>query len=451
MDDRIAAKQGQRRVRWVAALVFWLAAITASALLDQLSESEAALEEYAEEQVLLARATARLLDQRAAEPAWSAAQRAARAQRLLSELHPAGQAVLLLFVSDDQALYGARGRVVSAPLQLAMSQGARVLRLARTDAARLGLPARTAVAGFARSGRDGIAVVASAARERDRARRGQWRFVLSVVTAAAVFGVFGWAMLRRERRQLELERALDRAALRDERNAQLARESRAATMLTLATGVAHEVSTPLSVIAGRAEQLQGARDVGERVRRSAGAIVAQSQRIREIVVGFLDLARGGEPSRGSVDLRVAATTALALVSHRFADRGVDVRSEIAPRLPPVHGDARLLEQALVNLLLNACDACAPGGRVVLAVARAGRHVRLVVEDDGVGISDANAARVLEPFFSTKPHGQGTGLGLAVTREIAAIHHGTLALEPHAPRGTRAILSIPLPAESANVE
>ena len=136
--------------------------------------------------------------------------------------------------------------------------------------------------------------------------------------------------------------------------------------------------------------------------------------------------------------------AVALVEHRFAKAGVRLLIEVAPDLPIIHGDPRLLEHALVNLMLNACDACANEGTVTV-LARAGdgnRGLIVSVVDDGPGISPANAGRVLEPFFSTKPSGQGTGIGLAIVQEIVASHRGSLALESVLPHGTRATIKLP---------
>jgi signal transduction histidine kinase len=95
----------------------------------------------------------------------------------------------------------------------------------------------------------------------------------------------------------------------------------------------------------------------------------------------------------------------------------------------------------VNLLLNACDACERGGQVRLSVT-GGDSVAFVIEDDGVGIPVADAARVAEPFFTRKPIGQGSGLGLAIVSEIAKHHRATLTLRPRAPRGTLARLEFP---------
>jgi signal transduction histidine kinase len=112
-------------------------------------------------------------------------------------------------------------------------------------------------------------------------------------------------------------------------------------------------------------------------------------------------------------------------------------------LPLVACEPRLLEQALANLLLNACDACRPGGLVGLDVRGDVEKVAFVVTDDGEGISTESAARVFEPFFTTKPPGSGTGLGLAISSEIVKHHRGTLTVEPR-PRtaGTRACIEVP---------
>jgi len=138
-----------------------------------------------------------------------------------------------------------------------------------------------------------------------------------------------------------------------------------------------------------------------------------------------------------------------LVEHRFAKAEVRLTSDLAADLPIVHGDPRLLEHALVNLLLNACDACEADGTVRLE-ARATddrREILFSVVDNGPGISVADAERVLEPFFSTKPSGKGTGLGLAIAQEIVASHRGSLALTPIAPHGTCARIRIPIAEET----
>ncbi len=349
------------------------------------------------------------------------------------------------------------GRFLAAPgILAALEQGQTYLRLAPAEAGQLGLPARTALAGMARvdagpAGRWGIAAVASAERERDRERWARWRLVLSVATASGLVLSFGGLAMRNQRKQLLLHHRLELADLSGQRDERLQRAGRAATMGTLAVGVAHEISTPLGIIAGRAEQLATKLAGDERAAGSARIILDQIDRIHRIIRGLLGLARGDRPTAEPVDPAALVAGAVSLVEHRFAKAGVHLQADLAPNLPIIHGDPRLIEHAVVNLLLNACDACGNGGQVVVS-ARGGDAIHglvLTVVDDGPGISHADAGRVLEPFFSTKPSGQGTGIGLAIVQEIVTSHRGSLALESVFPHGTRATIKLPSSEDSAN--
>lgn len=370
------------------------------------------------------------------------------AQLLAGVATDAGES-LALVQPPGGAFYAPSGlRYESRPLRDALEGGRAATWLTRPQAAALGLPERVAVAGTAWAGaaglgRWGVAVVASAAPERDRQTRARWRLVIGVVLAGGLVLTFGGYAMRAQRKELELQRELTVAELEKQRDQQLEREGRAVTMLTLAAGVAHEISTPLSVIHGRAEQLHE-RAVEERDARAAQRILEQAARIEGVIRGFLKLARGDAPTLQRLDPSDVVREAAALVEHRFAKAGVRLAVEAAGELPAVRGDHRLLEHALVNLLLNACDACARGGSVRLAAGRdpgEGAAV-FVVDDDGVGIDPSAVAQVTEPFFSTKAPGEGTGLGLAIASEIVKIHRGVLTLAPREPRGTRATVRLP---------
>jgi signal transduction histidine kinase len=121
---------------------------------------------------------------------------------------------------------------------------------------------------------------------------------------------------------------------------------------------------------------------------------------------------------------------------------------VAADLPNVRCEPLLFKHALVNLLLNACDASPPGATVRAEVLAGEGELVFVVSDDGEGITPAAAAHAVEPFFTTKPAGQGTGLGLAIAREIASTHRGSLAVAPKSPRGTRASITVPVGATHA---
>ena len=196
------------------------------------------------------------------------------------------------------------------------------------------------------------------------------------------------------------------------------RADKLATMGAFATGIAHEIATPLAVIAARTEMLS---DDARRA-RAAQTIVEQTDKISGIIRSFLALARGESPERSKLAPLDLLSSAKGMVEHRFEAAEVALDIAVPKDAPMVFGEPRLLEQALVNLLLNACDASQPGQRVRAVVRMEEGRVCFCVEDDGAGISADVAARATEPFFTTKP-GAGTGLGLAITNEIAKHHQG----------------------------
>jgi signal transduction histidine kinase len=374
------------------------------------------------------------------------------AQFLVSGLHqserPNG---LRIFIQapGEEVLRGTDGSRVDAPVLVqALAHEAPTLRVSRPDALKLGLPERTALAGFAhvdtaRLGRWGVAVIATAERERDRERRARWRLVLAIGLAGSLVATFGGLALHKQRKELELAKALQLAEVERERDERLLKLSKAATTLTLASGFAHELGTPLGVIVGRAEQLAARVGSDSRSARAAQVILEQAERIQEVMKGFLSLAQGQRLSLQKAWPEQVLNGAVGLVQHRFERAGVHLIKEILPGLPPILCDSRLLEHALVNLLLNACDASAEGASVQVGVETTPQGVSFVVRDEGPGIPPADAARVMQPFFSTKPAGKGTGLGLAIANEIAKSHHGALVIGPGEGHGTRAAIQLPL--------
>ena len=435
-----------------------LGAIAAVAYWDAARESEAALQDFAEEQATLAGAIGVALGARsaAAGDAAGGADHLAPDRLLLAlrTLERPASLALLLRHADEGWLRTTGGlRVLSPRLIAALDAGESVVRIPRDEAPGLGLPARTAMAGLARldgppAGRDAIVVVASAERERDRGVWARRRLLLSVSTAAGLVLAFGGLAMRNQRKELLLERELAIAALQQSRDERLQRVSKAAVMGTLAMGVAHEISTPLGVIAARAEQMRPRVADDERLSAAVAAILGQTERIAQVMRGLLGLARGDAPSAERIEPRTIVANAVGLVEHRFTKAGVQLAEDVAPALPPLLGDPRLLEHAVVNLLLNACDACKPGGRVTITAARVGPDVELSVEDSGAGISLADVDRALEPFFTTKAREGGTGLGLAIAHEIVASHRGRLVFSQARPTGTRVAILLPCAEEAA---
>lgn len=453
----------QRRATrpWTQILIMLLsvASVGVLAFVDEERESSAALQDFAGEQAALAQGLVTgLLSNQALRPdassgfARSPGQSIEDPLRIRDVLDAVGvpsQRVALLRSAGSRVFMNAAGQAFPRPdFEAALSHGQTTARLSPEDAVQLGLPARTAMAGLARleagpAGVWSVAVVTTAERERDREKRAQWRLVLAVALAAALVAGFGGWALKRQAKALQLASELAVAEVQRERDERLGRLSKAAVMMTFASGLAHELATPLAVIAGRAEQLLARLGSDEKAASSLATIGEQVSRMQQVVTGFLDLARGDSVTHETVQAVTVLESARTLVEHRFAKAGVALELVPPPVPQALRCSPRLLEHALVNLLLNACDACSRGGKVRLDILTDGQEVGFVVSDDGVGIPEEIVARVAEPFFTTKPQGQGTGLGLAIANEIAKAHRGSLSIAHVAPRGTRASLLIPL--------
>ena len=426
------------RTRWlVLSMVAAVVAIGTLAYWDERTRSEAGLADFGDDQALIAEAAglavAPLIDHDLAA-----------ATRVLRGLERDGVRVVLAPPGASE-LRTLDARPVALPaLSAGAARGRRVVELARDDAPRLARPARTAMVGLTRlPGGWTVAVAATAERQRDRDRAGLRRLLLAMALAAGLVTAFGGLALARQRAQLGLAHELAVADAARARDAELERLSRAATMAALGSGVAHELSTPLGVIVGRAEQLLARAHGDERQVKNAQAILDQADHIDRVVRGLLGLARGAPIALQEIAPDRLVREASALVEHRFARANVQLVAGGAAALPTVRCEPLLFKHALVNLLLNACDASPPGATVRLDVELAAGAVAFVVTDDGEGITPGNAARAIEPFFTTKPAGRGTGLGLAIANEIASTHRGALAIAPRAPRGTRAQVTLPI--------
>jgi signal transduction histidine kinase len=445
------ARSGGRRALQ-ASMLLVLVLITALAYWDEERESNAALEDFAAEQSTLATSLAGGLSVLFEGDSVDLAATQATLLLAARRVERPGESLVLLQPPGSTDFRTTDGRAVTVDaLRSAWDEGRTSVRLTRREAAALGLPERMAYAGLADvdaigSGRWHIVSIATARRERDREVRAKWRLVLGVAVASGLVLAFGGIALINQRKELELQREVAVLAVQNERDERLARATRAAVMGTFAMGIAHEVSTPLGVILGRAEQLL--RQVGgdERASHAARVIMDQAERIKLLVHRFLDLARGGTPTLARVDSSSVVRGAIALVDHRFGKGGVELLADVPTRLPAIQCDRALLEHALTNLLLNACEACRPGGTVEVTARADDQQVAFVVADDGEGITPEDAIRATEPFFTTKPEGKGTGLGLAIASEIVASHRGSLSIGPRSPRGTRACIAIPVSPE-----
>lgn len=233
-------------------------------------------------------------------------------------------------------------------------------------------------------------------------------------------------------------------AERDQFERRVAESEKMMAIGRVVSGVAHELNNPLAVVLGQSEQLlDTVRDEADRA--ALHLIHQQAHRARHIVKDLLAFVRQREEPREAVDLTQLAERVIASQASRLHDNGVRVTTELASPMPAVLAGRLGIEQVVVNLLDNACDAAGHGGNVWLRVRVNHNRGELIVEDSGDGVPDAVVARIFEPFFTTKPIGQGTGLGLPVSLGVVEQHAGTLRLEnrPAPGVGARFVLTLPL--------
>lgn len=219
--------------------------------------------------------------------------------------------------------------------------------------------------------------------------------------------------------------------------------TRLASAGRLISGIVHEINNPLSGIIGYA-QLLLLRDLEADVRAEVEKIHEEAQRTSRIVRNLLDFSRKRAPSVGAVELGRVVRKALELKSHDLRVHGVSVRVDVPEDLPAVACDEQRFLQVLVNLITNAEQAMYEsdrGGRLTLRARANDKTILVDIEDTGPGIAPEDHEKVFQPFFTTKPEGQGTGLGLALCREMLRAFGGSIQLVDHEKRGARFVVTL----------
>ena len=222
---------------------------------------------------------------------------------------------------------------------------------------------------------------------------------------------------------------------------QLEHVTRLATLGTLASGIAHELGTPLNVVLARAKMIARGEVDGDAVKDNARLIVEQAERMTRIISELLDFARDRRPHQASLDLDAAITQACVLLQPIAEDARVSIDHVPVPHLQ-IQCDGSQLQQALTNLMLNGIQAMPRGGTLSVGVEEAEKEIRIVVEDRGTGIPKEERERIFKAFYTTKEPGKGTGLGLAVSDRIVKDHGGKILVESEVGRGSRFIIVLP---------
>jgi signal transduction histidine kinase len=288
-------------------------------------------------------------------------------------------------------------------------------------------------------------------------RIGEGNFaVLEIPTRGDEFGELARAM-----RAMSLDLAAERQRATTEAEAkiraleQLRHAERLATLGQLASVLAHEVGTPLNVIAGHGKLIATGRLNEANLRESGVAIGHQCERITSIVRRVLDYARRDPPKRRLLPAAVIVGQTWEMLRSLAAERQVDLATVAPSPQLQLMADPDQIQQALTNIVMNALHASPAGGKVLLSIEATEREangrmapfVALVVHDEGPGIGLELKEKIFDPFFTTKPLGAGTGLGLSVAKDIVEEHGG--AIEVTSERGAGCTFKIYLPRSTSD--
>jgi two-component system NtrC family sensor kinase len=307
------------------------------------------------------------------------------------------------------------------------------------------------------------------------------RFVSALINRTVVAGVLVtvayFAMTREERKARE-EAARSELARQTENllrvNAHLAeikdklnRSERLAAVGQLVASVAHEVGTPLHSIAWHVQALSEETGASPETRQRLAVVDSQINRVVRIIQDLLSSTQQRKPIFVSLSVDRVVQPVAVLMEPSFVGKGVKLTVLDNHGTPAIWGDAEQLQQVLLNLMTNALSATSEGGEVSLVVNTRGAsadelearrvageppvatYVTIIVRDTGCGMPAEHLQRAFEPFFTTKAIGNGTGLGLFLSRQIVSAHGGSLTIDSAVGQGTT--IEIALPAAGETVE
>lgn len=236
-------------------------------------------------------------------------------------------------------------------------------------------------------------------------------------------------------------RSLDAAKreLHDSHEKQIRQTSKLASIGELASGIAHEIRNPLAGIGAAVEVLAENNNGNSNGQYSevTAEIRRQIKRLNTTLRDLLDFARQREPEVALCGLCDLLKPMIALVRPDAQKQHIAIVEQWAPDLPPICVDESQIQQALLNVLLNAIQAMPDGGTLTITALPIGNNIRVTVSDTGVGIPQENLQKIFSPFFTTKH--RGTGLGLAITRTIIEKHNGIINVTSEPGRGTTFVL------------
>jgi two-component system NtrC family sensor kinase len=241
---------------------------------------------------------------------------------------------------------------------------------------------------------------------------------------------------------------LERARRRVERYhyEQMKRADRLASIGEMAAGIAHEIKNPLAGIAGVIQVLKRDLSATDPNRAVLDEVLSQVERMDKAVRNLLTFARPPEPRMTLVDINELVSKLMDFLTPQFTKGHIAAERRLAGGLPLLVLDPDLMQQALLNILLNAIKAMPQGGRILVETRVEGAApgsrgtIKIAVSDSGQGITPENLGRIFSPFFTTRQ--QGTGLGLSITQRIVEQHNGGISVQSTPMKGSTFIITLP---------
>jgi signal transduction histidine kinase len=224
----------------------------------------------------------------------------------------------------------------------------------------------------------------------------------------------------------------------------ITRENRLSSLGELAASIAHEIKNPLISIEGFAKRI-GTADDPAKIREYASLIKRESERLSAVLVRLLDFSRMAEPKREHIDVNgIVEDTILFTEHHLTKFRNISLTIDKAGNLPKILADKVHVQQALVNIIMNAAQAMPEGGPLTIRTGRTnGDYAWISVTDKGVGIEAGDLEKVFQSFFTTKAKGEGTGLGLSLTKKLVEANGGKIEVESVKGEGSTFRLLFPI--------
>jgi signal transduction histidine kinase/DNA-binding response OmpR family regulator len=257
-----------------------------------------------------------------------------------------------------------------------------------------------------------------------------------------VAGDIAFALCNMEKEEERKQEEKEKQQL--EEKAQVA--SRLAAVGEMVAGVAHEINNPLTSVLGFSQMILEKENVPEDIRENLKLIADGSQRVADIVKRLLTFSRQAKPVKTIANLNKVIDNTLKLREYVLKTANIEVVTRFDTELPWSVVDPGQMQQVFLNMIVNAEQAMKEAhgkGTLTITTEKKGNSIRMSFQDDGSGITKENLGRMFQPFFTTKAPGEGTGLGLSLSRSIILEHGGTMSVESKAGHGATFIIDLPI--------